>query len=195
MAAKYDPQLKRQAVEAYHKERPGFPSDAAALRYVAAQFNVPAATLRDWVKAAPADQQAPAAVVVIPAERASNKDRAGVDTHVVEIVGAPDPETLEGTFRASVAAMDWLKDTDNALVRTGLEYARQIDKVIQDPEVSATDKTKALYLGPHLINALKELGGTPGSRKDLTQGEGAIGGKLAALRAVEDKRGKGKRRA
>lgn len=173
---RYDDEFRRQAVEAFRAAREGTSSDAAALREVAASFNVPVSTLRGWVRAARGN----ASVTVIPAAAGG-----GVEASVIEIVGAPDPESLEGTYVASVAAMDWLTDTDNALVRLGLEYARQIDAVIKDPEVDPQTKTKTLYLGPHLIGTLRELGGTPGARKELTKGEENVGGKLAALRNKE----------
>lgn len=187
MASKYDDEFKRQAVAAYRKQIKVSESQAAALRVVAAEFNIPVGTLRGWVKAA-GDDPGPS-VEIIPPSPTQNGDRSP-SPHVVEIVGAPDPESLEGAYVEAVGEMNWLTDTDKALVRMGREYARQIDDVLRDPTVDKQTKTKTLYLGPHLIGTLKELGGTPGSRQELTRGGDTVGGKLAALRSVENSRGK-----
>ena len=48
---------------------------------------------------------------------------------------------------------------------------------------SGPDVTKALYLGPHLLNTLRALGGAPAERKALGEQE-LVGGKLAQLRSV-----------
>jgi hypothetical protein len=58
-------------------------------------------------------------------------------------------------------------------------YARRIDAAIATGV--GQDVTKALYLGPHLLNTLRELGLTPGARKDLDI-EGEVSGKLDDLR-------------
>ncbi len=83
-------------------------------------------------------------------------------------------ESLEEAVEAAVAAMPWLKDSDAAAVQLALEYARRID---------GSGDAKDLYLGPHLLQTLRALGGTPGDRKAL-QVEEAVHGKLAHLRAV-----------
>lgn len=86
------------------------------------------------------------------------------------------PETLVETVEMAVKAMSWLKESDRATVALALRYAEEIDE--------ATD-AKALYLGPHLLSALRALGGTPGDRKAL-QVEEEVHGKLAQLRAVRN---------
>lgn len=50
---------------------------------------------------------------------------------------------------------------DKALQELALSYARQIDFV---PVDAGYDRTKALYLGPHLLKALGALGCTPEAR-------------------------------
>lgn len=56
---------------------------------------------------------------------------------------------------------------DDAIVETGRSIARSIDDILADPEASATDKTKALYLAPHLVAILRELLATPAARKAM----------------------------
>jgi hypothetical protein len=77
--------------------------------------------------------------------------------------------------------MNWLKSTDQAAVDLALTYADRIDAAIASE--SGPELTKALYLGPHLLNTLRALGGTPAERK-LLGAEEAVGGTLAQLRSV-----------
>jgi hypothetical protein len=88
---------------------------------------------------------------------------------------------LEASVLAAVRGMSWLEDTDQAGVELALTYARQIDRAVAEGE--GVEVTKALYLGPHLLNALRALGGTPLERKEIGEPED-VGGKLAKLRAV-----------
>lgn len=155
---KYDPAFKAQAVARVRAAVDEAGSVAAATRQVAEDMRLSASTLRGWVRDAPA--------VIDPAP----------DT---------DDATLEGQLDAAVRSMKWLEKSDDALVKLGRTYAAQIDRALTDPEVGTEARTKALYLGPHLLGVLRELGGTPGTRKELTRGEESVGGKLAALRAVE----------
>lgn len=185
--ARYDDEFKRQAVERYREARPGERSDAAAFRLVAKEFNIPAATLRDWVKAAP-EPEGEALRGEVLVFRPSTAGSGGVGPSVVEVVGAPDPETLEGAFVQAVADMAWLEDSDGALVAAGRKIAKNVDEVLGSLDADGTAKTKALYLTPHFVNILRELGGTPATRKDLTQGEQKVTGKLAAMRAADKDR-------
>lgn len=89
--------------------------------------------------------------------------------------------TLVESVETSVAGMSWLKPTDQAAVDLALTYAARIDEAIETGE--GQEVTKALYLGPHLLNTLRALGGTPAERKALGTEE-AVGGKLAQLRSV-----------
>jgi hypothetical protein len=54
--------------------------------------------------------------------------------------------------------------------------------------------TKALYLGPHLLNALAALGGSPAGRK-LLDVKGEARGKLASVRDLRDRPAPSKKRA
>ncbi|AVR56671.1 hypothetical protein QDW26_gp03 [Microbacterium phage Didgeridoo] len=56
---------------------------------------------------------------------------------------------------------------DDAIIETGRSVAESIDLILADPEASATDKTKALYLAPHLVAILRELLATPAARKAM----------------------------
>lgn len=121
--------------------------------------------------------------------------------------------TLEEAVQNAVGQMDWLEATDRAMVELALSYARQID-MANFVAVDASDRLKnldpdmdpaeakefmetanrslaasqrAMYLGPHLHNAMKSLGGDPLSRKEIT-GAGstdtaAPADPLAAMRA------------
>ncbi len=84
------------------------------------------------------------------------------------------PESLLDVVTAAVGAMHWLGPSDRAMVGLALEYARRID--------AATDEKAVGWLGPHLANVLRALGGTPADRKALGIEEQARG-KLAELRA------------
>ena len=77
--------------------------------------------------------------------------------------------SLETSVRKSVEGMPWLGPSDAAAIDLAAAYAAQIDAAVETGE--GQDVTKALYLGPHLLNALRELGGTPKERKALTAGE------------------------
>ncbi|QDH92381.1 terminase small subunit [Microbacterium phage Celaena] len=56
---------------------------------------------------------------------------------------------------------------DDAIIATGRSIAQAIDDILADPSASATDKTKALYLAPHLVAILRELLATPAARKSM----------------------------
>lgn len=84
----------------------------------------------------------------------------------------------------AVSGMKWLKPTDQAAVDLALTYAARIDESLATE--TGVEVTKALYLGPHLLNTLRALGGTPAERKALMTEE-IVGGKLAQLRSVAAK--------
>lgn len=67
--------------------------------------------------------------------------------------------TLEDAVRSAVAAVgDHIEKKDRAGVELALRYARAIDEAGLE---GGQTLTKALYLGPHLLNTLVELGLTP----------------------------------
>lgn len=97
---------------------------------------------------------------------------------------------MDTTLRASVlasveAAGDAIGEKDRGAVDLALKYADAIDAAA---EVGGQDLTKALYLGPHLLKALVELGLTPvklpGARDaEETTPEQVVSDELSALRS------------
>lgn len=78
------------------------------------------------------------------------------------------PGSLEASVRKSVESMPWLEPSDNAAIELAAIYAARIDEAVDTGDNALA--TKALYLGPHLLNTLRALGGTPEERKALTSG-------------------------
>lgn len=82
---------------------------------------------------------------------------------------------LEQAVLDSVRARgEYITGADKGAVEMALAYARQIDRI---PVDAGHNRTKALYLGPHLMKALAALGCTPESRGipqtgDLTDSAG-----------------------
>ena len=92
-------------------------------------------------------------------------------------------ESLPASVARAVAARGTaIKPEDEATVDLAMRYALQIEQGIAR---GGQDATKALYLGPHLLKALAELGCTPAGRIAMlgSQPEAGPGGKLAARRA------------
>lgn len=76
--------------------------------------------------------------------------------------------SLLDAFNAAVAGNKQIDPVvDDAAVATGRSIAKAIDDILADPEATASDKTKALYLAPHLVAILKELLATPLARKQM----------------------------
>lgn len=73
--------------------------------------------------------------------------------------------SLLTAFEATIAGNKNIELVDDAIVESGRSIARAIDQITADPDASATDKTKALYLTPHLVAILRELLATPAARK------------------------------
>lgn len=70
-------------------------------------------------------------------------------------------------MRAVQSRGDEVTDADGAAVDLALRYAHAIDAGI---EAGGQAATKALYLGPHLMKNLAELGCTPAGRAAMTRG-------------------------
>lgn len=110
----------------------------------------------------------------------------------------------------AVEQMAWLKPSDEAMVELAREYCRRIDDakriadeldILDQPltELALESDSKVLlqrlraleaaanitkvagWVGPHLANALRDLGGAPGERKGLENG-GTVNNRLAELR-------------
>lgn len=89
---------------------------------------------------------------------------------------------LTDAFERSLDDLD-LRGADEAVIEAGRATAKQIDEVLEHG--TSQDRTKALYLLPHLMNVLKELGATPAARQALSaqarkKGEQSVS-KLEAL--------------
>ena len=88
-----------------------------------------------------------------------------------------DPLSLIDEFRRTVQAVKGLNpDVDAALVAAGETICRQVDATLSGEEVTATEKTKALYLLPHLVNILREMEATPKARTEAAPAEQQSGG-------------------
>lgn len=76
--------------------------------------------------------------------------------------------TLLSKTRASLKSAGLLDDPQyEAACELAMTYARQIDRGVK---VGGQDATKALYLGPHLLKTLGELGLTPGAMPPRPRG-------------------------
>lgn len=80
-------------------------------------------------------------------------------------MATPRKTRLRAGFDKSVAAARHVQQdgVHAGAVAAGRALAEQIDNVIHDPEAPVGDKTKAMYLVPHLMNVLRELMLTPAS--------------------------------
>ena len=88
--------------------------------------------------------------------------------------------SLRESLDASLSGMDWLTDADCAAMDLARAYADAIEDGIAR---GGQDATKALYLGPHLLNTLTTLGGTPPGRKALELIAGEVADELEQIRA------------
>ena len=116
------------------------------------------------------------------------------------------PPDLRDDTRDALAAMNWLGPSDKALAALAQRYAEEIELAVvrsdllgdlkrdaagDDTLYKRLQKLEAMcdvnktvgWLGPQLKDILRELGGSPASRKALQQ-EKPIGGRLAQLRAA-----------
>lgn len=86
-----------------------------------------------------------------------------------------------------------LRAADKALVAAGRRLAGRIDAAAGS--IDPTAETKALYLIPHLLNVLRELGATPAARDEIVSrapgapAEGDAPAELSDLEAFRQRRG------
>lgn len=92
--------------------------------------------------------------------------------------------SLRQAFDSTAKVASQVRAADAALLETGRKIADEIDYAVANYE--GQERTKALYLTPHLMNVLKEMLATPASRHaaGLSEKESA-GGKLAQLRPLK----------
>jgi len=124
----------------------------------------------------------------------------------------PGSLDLVSAVQAAADSMGWLDPADRAMLALALRYAQTIEDAhllaerLADLDVSdrsqsifkrvealeaMADAQKAIgWIGPHLANALKSLGGAPAERKALGVEE-AVRGRLAELRAARRRNAKG----
>lgn len=81
------------------------------------------------------------------------------------------------------------KAVDEALIASGRAIARSMDKVDADDLATPTERTKAMYLAPHLVSILRELLATPLSRKNvgLAAAEGKTASRLSLIKGQATK--------
>lgn len=83
----------------------------------------------------------------------------------MRILDKPDDgATITSNYEETVAALD-TTEADAAVIASGRAIARQIDYSLQHG--TGQEVTKALYLVPHLMNVLRELGATPAARGNI----------------------------
>ena len=82
----------------------------------------------------------------------------------VRLAGSPGEARMVAAFEETVSLLE-LKPEDAAAIAAGRRIAEKIDAA--SAGVDALAETKSLYLIPHLMNVLRELGATPGARAAL----------------------------
>lgn len=83
----------------------------------------------------------------------------------MRILDKPDDgAAITSNYEVTVAALD-TTEVDAAAIASGRAIARQIDYSLQHG--TGQEVTKALYLVPHLMNVLRELGATPAARGNI----------------------------
>jgi hypothetical protein len=99
------------------------------------------------------------------------------------LLSGPVVQDVTVAYDASVDGLA-LTPADGALVAAGRRLAQQIDAASGSFDPLA--ETKAMYLMPHLMTVLRELGATPAARASVKTAKEEQGGKLAQLRALRD---------
>lgn len=89
---------------------------------------------------------------------------------------------LVRSVQDAVEQMSWLTPADQANVDLALRYAHQIEDAAASGDEQLASKMIG-WLGPHLHNTLKSLGGAPAERKALDLAA-PVKGRLAELRAA-----------
>lgn len=83
----------------------------------------------------------------------------------LRILDKPDDSAeITANYENTIAALD-TTEADAAVIASGRVIARQIDYAIHHG--TGQEVTKALYLVPHLMNVLRELGATPAARGSI----------------------------
>lgn len=127
-----------------------------AIADVGRELDIPEQTLGRWVfdarEAAGEDPRAPRQV----------NFQMPLPPDPVAFAAFPGPSLLE-EVREAIAKMT-TEDKDRGLVALAERYAHMIEEVAK---AGGREAVSVMYLGPHLFNMLKELGGTPMQRAGL----------------------------
>ena len=100
---------------------------------------------------------------------------------------------LTEAYNATVDAnSELVADLDDAVIAAGRKIAERIDEATATGE--GQEVTKALYLVPHMMNALREMYATPKSRHEAGLGKEGARGKLAEVRDLRGRPAPSKKR-
>lgn len=99
---------------------------------------------------------------------------------------------LRSAYDETVGTNGLVEEVDGALVAAGRAIADEIDHAVEN--LSGQERTKALYLMPHLMNILREMYATPKSRKEADLGQEVARGKLAEIRELRKRPAPSKKR-
>ncbi|RRD61641.1 hypothetical protein [Leucobacter sp. OH1287] len=106
-----------------------------------------------WAKALRGDEKAVELAVSLSRER-------------VRLSGVPVRSRMGGAVEATLKCVS-LRDVDEAAAETARRIAASIDAAADTGD--RTVEMKALYLVPHLMNVLRELGATPEARGEVAK--------------------------
>lgn len=97
----------------------------------------------------------------------------------VKLSGVPAQSTVQEELEKTLGVLE-LSEVDAAVVATARRIAQSIDAAAGTGD--RTLEMKALYLVPHLMNVLRELGATPAVRGELKAAAGAA----VTVKAVDE---------
>ena len=133
-------------------------STGRAIADVGRELDIPEQTLGRWVfdarEEAGEDPRAPRQVITPTAP----------PPDPVAFTAFPGPSLLE-EVREAIAKMT-TEDRDKGLIALAERYAHMIEEVAKS---GGREAVSVMYLGPHLFNMLKELGGTPMQRAGIAK--------------------------
>lgn len=149
---------KRRSYSAEYKQEAALLvlNTGRAIADVGRELDVPEQTLGRWVfdarEAAGEDPRAPRQV----------NFKSSPPPDPIAFAAFDGPSLLE-EVREAIAKMETL-DQDKGLIALAERYAHMITEVAK---TGGREAVSVMYLGPHLFNMLKELGGTPMQRAGL----------------------------
>lgn len=124
-----------------------------AIADVGRELDIPEQTLGRWVfdvrEAAGEDPRAPRQVIT----------KTAPPPDPIAFTAFPGPSLLE-EIRDAISHMS-TEDRDKGLIALAERYAHMIEEVAK---AGGKEAVSVMYLGPHLFNMLRELGGTPMQR-------------------------------